>query len=172
MKKFNKGFTLVELLVVIAIIGILATLATVSLGSARVKARDAKRVADMRQLITMLELEAIGTQDGGTISCSTAGNLATCSTLDATGAPSLTTADFAQFVDPSKVGTLCLDGGGVNCDYSIYNAATPPLLVSDTATTTTVASTKINEYTIYFHLEGITGTLAAGPHTIKNGKIN
>jgi len=52
----KKGFTLIELLVVIVIIGILATLATVALTSARGKARDARRVSDVRQLQTALEL--------------------------------------------------------------------------------------------------------------------
>ncbi|MFH0854203.1 MAG: prepilin-type N-terminal cleavage/methylation domain-containing protein [bacterium] len=54
--KNNKGFTLIELLVVIAIIGLLSTLAVVSLNSARAKSRDAKRVADVKQLQTALEL--------------------------------------------------------------------------------------------------------------------
>jgi type II secretion system protein G len=52
----DRGFTLIELLVVIAIIGLLASVVLVSLNSTRVKARDTKRKADIRQLQTALEL--------------------------------------------------------------------------------------------------------------------
>ena len=52
----KKAFSLVELLVVIAVIGILATLAVVSLQGARKGARDAKRIANIKQIQTALEL--------------------------------------------------------------------------------------------------------------------
>ena len=56
MKNNKKAFTLIELLVVIAIIGLLATLSVIALNNARSKSRDAKRVADIKQVQTALEL--------------------------------------------------------------------------------------------------------------------
>ena len=54
MKK--RGFTLIELLVVIAIIGIIATMILLRLSTARKKARDARRLSDVKQIQTALEL--------------------------------------------------------------------------------------------------------------------
>lgn len=52
----SKGFTLIELLVVIAIIGILSSVVLASLNSARKKGRDARRIADVKQIQLALEL--------------------------------------------------------------------------------------------------------------------
>jgi prepilin-type N-terminal cleavage/methylation domain-containing protein len=52
----QRGFTLIELLVVIAIIGILSSVVLASLNSARKKGRDARRVADVKQMQLALEL--------------------------------------------------------------------------------------------------------------------
>lgn len=55
--KQNKrsGFTLIEMLVVVAIVGLLSSVVVVGVGGARQKARDAKRVADVRQIQTWFE---------------------------------------------------------------------------------------------------------------------
>ena len=55
MSKHN-GFTLIELLVVVGIIGLLSGIALVSLNSARTKARDGKRMADIESIRSALEM--------------------------------------------------------------------------------------------------------------------
>ena len=55
-RRARAGFTLIELLVVIGIIGVLASVVLASLNSARKKARDARRVSDIKQIQLALEL--------------------------------------------------------------------------------------------------------------------
>jgi prepilin-type N-terminal cleavage/methylation domain-containing protein len=52
----KSGFTLIELLVVIAIIGVLASIILASLKQARAKARDSKRIQDITQINTAIQL--------------------------------------------------------------------------------------------------------------------
>lgn len=77
----TRGFTLIELLVVIAIIGILSSVVLASLNSAKLKARDAKRISEVKQMQTAAELylNACGVYP------------ATLTLAEATGCPSGTT---------------------------------------------------------------------------------
>ncbi len=149
MKK-QQGFTLIELLVVIAIIGLLSTMAVVSLNSARVKARDARRLADVKQLSTAIELAAANssTSDYSAVlsACSAAGSkTTTCGTI--------TNLNFANVVDPSAGGdgTACANGGTAVCDYAMGEAA---------------AATS---YNICFYMETGSGSIGTGLYHVEEG---
>lgn len=56
MRPYKKGFTFIELLVVISIISLLASIILASLNAVRIKARDSKRIQEIIQLRTAMEL--------------------------------------------------------------------------------------------------------------------
>lgn len=136
--KHQKGFTLIELLVVIAIIGILSTLAVVSLGNAREKSRDAKRLSDIKQVQTALELY-YADKNGYPTGTDLPLGLAGAATLSS-GSGFSTTASGTEYM---KVPTNPSPGGGSGY---IYNQSG-------------------TSYTIVFSLESGAGGLIAGQHT-------
>lgn len=142
------GFTLIELLVVIAIIGLLATIAVVALGSARKSARDAKRIGDIKQVQTGLEL--FFNANSSYTSCT-----ADTKVSEVGGSPDCTDgletylAGLATIKDPSSPSVDCT---AENCTTTSTAACEYEYLINTDAST----------YTIQFNLEGDSGSLKAG----------
>ncbi|MBI4049765.1 MAG: type II secretion system protein [Candidatus Doudnabacteria bacterium] len=55
-RQTQQGFTLIELLVVVAIIGLLSSAILVGMGNARIRARDARRLSDVQQVKSGLDV--------------------------------------------------------------------------------------------------------------------
>ena len=140
--KNKKGFTLIELLVVIAIIGLLATLSVVALNNARLKSRDAKRVSDIKQIQTALELYFVDQN--------------AYPTTPATELGVTTTNHDANCLDEDGFGDAC-DSGGTT--YIGQVPADPDTAYQDYTYTQQASGI---DYTNAFTLEGKTGGLSAG----------
>lgn len=155
MKKLrnkNKlGFTLIELLVVIAIIGLLASVVLLALNSARAKSRDAKRLADIRQLSSAFELYFNEYNTYPTLATGAAVNAAP--TL---GQPSINPTFLGILpAAPTPADGTCATTGQNSNQY---------FMVANTSALTSV-------YTITFCLGAATGGYNAGPHTLTQSGI-
>ncbi|MFW0837999.1 MAG: type II secretion system protein [Candidatus Komeilibacteria bacterium] len=146
-QKSVRGFTLLELLVVIAIIGLLSTFAVVSLNSGRLKARDSKRLTDMKSLQTAMEFYYDDNGDYGVGSTDPAA---------VSGLPLSTyIPQVSQMEDPSGATALCSATSVAVCDYAFVNSST-------------------STYTVHFYLEGATsvGNTAADACTLTPSGIS
>lgn len=155
MLRDKKGFTLVELLVVVAIIGLLSTLAVVALGSARGKARDAKRLSDIKQVQTALEL-FYNDNNGYPVAAAPPLALGGAGAVTLSGAGITAANGAAGTTYMGQVPSNPAPGGAP------YNY-TPKK--SDNGDCTAAPVTNCVSYNITFTLEGQTGSLAAGAHT-------
>ena len=107
------GFTLIELLVVIAIIGVLASIVLASLNSARQKSRDARRIADTKQLQLALELYYDAQTPPAYPSSS-----ANCSATQARGLELLSTGGYIPQIPRDPTGAA-----GSNCYWYATNSS-------------------------------------------------
>lgn len=131
----SKGFTLIELLVVIAIIGLLASIILASLNTARQKGRDARRVADVKEIQLALELyyDANSTYPPDTVTLAATPSAASIPALNPTFISVLPT-------DPSQ------PGSGASPYYYQYES-----LATDG--TTACTSVPCSNYVVIAHLE-------------------
>ncbi len=127
MRYKNSGFTLIELLVVISIISLLSSIVLTSVNSARAKARDARRIADFKQIQLALELfyDQAGRYPSANGAATWDEQWASFSACLETGVCNGFT--VANFISPiSKVPNDPLNASGVFDDGRVYYYAWPP----------------------------------------------
>jgi prepilin-type N-terminal cleavage/methylation domain-containing protein len=141
----SRGFTLIELLVVIAIIGLLASIILASLNTARMKGRDAARVAALKEIGNLMEASNNGTI-ATAVTCTTAPTTTTGQNVTTCTVPS----GLSQYTDPSGASGVCAAGSAQTspCAYSIY--------------TTAAGSPTTQNYKVCTYLESGSGGFSAG----------
>jgi prepilin-type N-terminal cleavage/methylation domain-containing protein len=184
MKKQQKGFTLIELLVVIAIIGLLASVVLLALGSARGKARDAKRLSDIRQIGTALDLYYSSCNSYPIVTTATVldgqaiaeGTNPACGSHQggSTGDGGINSTTGPGVLPIVPAAPLPADGNCPTAGPSSSNA-NPYTYTSYSDENTTTASvgtdTAAKSYRITFCLGGATGGISEGLHTMTPGGV-
>ncbi|MDE2312479.1 MAG: type II secretion system protein [Patescibacteria group bacterium] len=161
MRNKNKGFTLIELLVVIAIIGLLASVVLLALNSARAKSRDAKRLADIRQIASAMELYF---NDMYSYPTSSGNNAAVAFYNDA---------GLKSALVPKYIGVLPqapAPADGSLCSSTTYGG-NEYYWVGFGAGNAAAANTNQSGYTMTFCLGAQTGGYGAGPHSLSPSGI-
>ena len=160
--KSERGFTLIELLVVIAIIALLASILLVALQSAQIKSRNVKRLSDMAQMNTALEMY-FNTNKGYPSSVN--------------GIPASLSPDFASSIpqSPQPPDAVCdgvnhsgitdVNGNPVLANTYYYQALGTPYLNGSGGTSV------YPSYTYLFCLGNQTGNFSAGERILTPGGV-
>lgn len=145
--KSGAGFTLIELLVVIAIIGLLLSVVVVSLGNARMKSRDGRRLSDAHQIKSGLEIY-YNTGQGYPDAATWNALAASSGVLSCSGVSAITVPKDPQ----SSIGN--------NYVYSTNNVSSPGC-----------GGTVYSNYKLQFQTEGETGLGPAGTYFLSPSGI-
>lgn len=143
----RRGFTIIEVLVVVSIIILLLSVIMVSLGEAKFRARDARRVAEMAEMYK--EAMLVHAEPATPFSGCGASHVAT---------NTCTNPDLSKFRDPAKPDLTCNSSSVKACDYSVAgangNAIQGVLGVINVPNT--------QDFEICSYLEGGAGSLSKG----------
>ena len=157
MRSARKGFTLIELLITTTIIGVLSVAGMTSFSLVRGKARDARRVSDVRTIYNAIELYF--EQHGSYPSAPSSGLV-----LGSEEAKMISDAGITR--DGGQAGSMYLQ----NVPFNVLPNGLPYLYRSKHRDGS-LCSAACDSYEVTFALEYPTGNLAAGPHLLTDAGV-